>query len=163
MSCWLFRIIQTWFFLIFLIYSFFPYISFSLEEKKMEAVSFFFLIEKVPSLFSLLHLDINPQIHVWLYRWGVLYLFGFFSLLSSDINLILYLYIPHVAFLWYYQRAMTPVTLKMRSSRLHSDFILIGISYTVQLNQSLIIKLYIWVCLYVQRRPVKIHRRWISS
>lgn len=46
----------------------FPFISFSLEEKKMEAVYFFFLIEKVPSLFSLLHLDINPQIHVWLYR-----------------------------------------------------------------------------------------------
>lgn len=123
----------------------FPLYFFQFGREKDGSSFFFFSNRKSPQSFffapsgykptnSCLAVQMMGSISIWLLQ---------SRLLSSDINLILYLYIPHVAFLWYYQRAMTPVTLKMSSSRLHSDFILIGISYTVQLNQSLIIKLYI--------------------
>lgn len=111
-------------------------LQFGIEK---EGNGFLFLTEKVLFSSQSGHTNTNSSLAVRMMGSASICLLQS-HLLSPGRNLSQWLYIPHVAFLGYQQQAMTPTTLKLHSSSLHSDLSLIGIPYTVQQNSSLIIK-----------------------
>lgn len=111
-------------------------LQFGIEK---EGNGFLFLTEKVLFSSQSGHTNTNSSLAVRMMGSASICLLQS-HLLSPGRNLSQWLCIPHVAFLGYQQQAMTPTTLKLHSSSLHSDLSLIGIPYTVQQNSSLIIK-----------------------
>lgn len=123
---------------------FFPTVSctsflsvlFPLLWENKEGSGFLFLKEKAPTHFFPLNLDIQTHIHLCLYRlWGLFVYFNMTPLLwhKSEPSFGCF-----TCCLWYQQQAVTPLTLRLHSSSLHSCFSLTSITYILQQNLPLI-------------------------